>query len=427
MVRAFLLTRSTGLCATQLTPAEADSPIRCLVALRPPGASMSPSELSRLVALYEARRFSASRDGGLVLLLAVFEAARAEAQGEGKTEEVVEESKTARDAPAPASIEVPLVLPASCAARRQPQSGEHACESCKGRLDNWFGAYGMRDARDGWVEGESDDLNVRPESPNDRWCCAACEANDGQGVGPSAAGAPLPPARTGHLLPALEAALTRYGVRELLARSRPVASHAALAAAHAAALAALAALGPAPLPAPAAAEGVGPGAELAAAAGVLRGGQSKKAAAVLEMVARLVAVGAATYRELDTSGVVGALSAWLEAAPPAARRAFLSRFLRLDGDGRDEGDEGVNGCPLACLAAQLQTCVAFEEHLPVYRHRDPRELNEATSKALELKLAFKAAPDAAALVPIKYQAYLSGLPVSAYCIAIVIPTCVNDE
>jgi hypothetical protein len=153
-------------------------------------------------------------------------------------------------------------------------------------------------------------------------------------------------------------------VRELLARSRSEAAPAALAAAHAAALPAL---GPAPLPAPAsaAAEGVGPGAELAAAAGALRGGQSEKAAAALETVARLVAVGAATYHELDTSGVVRALSAWLDSAPPAARRAFLSRFLRLDG-GRGQ-QRGVGGLPLGLpggAAANLRRFRGAATRLP---------------------------------------------------------------
>jgi hypothetical protein len=110
----------------------------------------------------------------------------------------------------------------------------------------------------------------------------------------------------------------------------------------------------------------------------------------------------------------------------AARRPpRLPLPLPPTGDG--DSNEGLEGCPLACLAAQLQTYVAFEERLSVYRHRDPRELNEDTSKALELKLAFKAAPDAAALVPIHYQAYLPGLPVSPYCIAIVILKYVNYE
>ena len=72
-------------------------------------------------------------------------------------------------------------LPGSCAARRSPQKGSHACQHCAGKYTMCFGAYGVRDASGTWSQKASDDLSVWPESPNDRFCCAACEA-----LGPAA-------------------------------------------------------------------------------------------------------------------------------------------------------------------------------------------------------------------------------------------------
>lgn len=77
-------------------------------------------------------------------------------------------------------------VPPAAAARR-PNNGrlsvgaENRCQFCRGYYRQCFGSYGMRD-RNGtgiWrsTDANSDlaDLTLFPESPNDRFCCQACE------------------------------------------------------------------------------------------------------------------------------------------------------------------------------------------------------------------------------------------------------------
>ena len=76
--------------------------------------------------------------------------------------------------------------PTSSARRAGPLGGRHTCEHCGGLFNNCFGSYGVRQAGGGWAMGASADLADRPESPNNRWCCAACETA-ATGVAPAAA------------------------------------------------------------------------------------------------------------------------------------------------------------------------------------------------------------------------------------------------
>jgi len=68
----------------------------------------------------------------------------------------------------------------TCAAAR-PNGGEghgrdFSCLACGGSFAKCFGKYGYRSSGGTWTEGHSSDPAVFPESPNGRFCCAACEA-----------------------------------------------------------------------------------------------------------------------------------------------------------------------------------------------------------------------------------------------------------
>jgi len=51
-------------------------------------------------------------------------------------------------------------LPGSCAARRSPQKGSHACQHCAEKYATCIGAYDVRDASGIWSQKTSDDLSA---------------------------------------------------------------------------------------------------------------------------------------------------------------------------------------------------------------------------------------------------------------------------
>jgi hypothetical protein len=66
-----------------------------------------------------------------------------------------------------------------CAALRKVQHGDNTCETCRGRYKTCHNSYGHRNGggKNWWADGACPaDLSHSPESPNARWCTAACEA-----------------------------------------------------------------------------------------------------------------------------------------------------------------------------------------------------------------------------------------------------------
>jgi len=93
--------------------------------------------------------------------------------------------KTGRQNPIP-SVEAPFeagkfYLHLGCAGRRTVQRGRLTCKSCRGRFKRCHDNYGYRNTGTGrWEAGPCPaDLNCSPESPNDSWCTAECERQDG--------------------------------------------------------------------------------------------------------------------------------------------------------------------------------------------------------------------------------------------------------
>jgi hypothetical protein len=69
--------------------------------------------------------------------------------------------------------------PPGCAAQRRVdpvRGGGYTCEWCAGSFHMCNGTYGSRSPARVWEAGMSPDLTFTLESPNARWCCAACEA-----------------------------------------------------------------------------------------------------------------------------------------------------------------------------------------------------------------------------------------------------------
>jgi hypothetical protein len=92
---------------------------------------------------------------------------------------ITTESSTCSSVAAVASAEPTSRSHPGCAALRTVQHGDNTCESCRGRFKTCFGSYGHRDGGGSrmWADGACPaDLSNCPESPNSRWCTAACEA-----------------------------------------------------------------------------------------------------------------------------------------------------------------------------------------------------------------------------------------------------------
>jgi hypothetical protein len=114
------------------------------------------------------------------------------------------------------------------------------------------------------------------------------------------------------------------------------------------------------------------------------------AAALPLLAAKLAAPCGVTQHEYDTLGVGPALAAWLQREQqPAARAAFLDAFL--------VGPEGGRGLAwrrsaLVSVVRRAQGVVERAEALSVFKHRNPNDILETTSKAMDLHLFFKDAP-----------------------------------
>ena len=120
------------------------------------------------------------------------------------------------------------------------------------------------------------------------------------------------------------------------------------------------------------------------------------ATAVPLLASKLASPSGITQHEYESLGVGVALARWLQMAPPAARLAFLEAFLNESKEALTSSSSSFSissrKSALVRVILRAQAAVAQLEALTVFKHRNPDDILETTSKAMDLRLFFKDAP-----------------------------------